>query len=160
VPEGDRALLIEFAVSLQRFVGDGLSRHREELSGDALDDLLTAWHLQEERFARLVQVLSLDPDVAPTDPDDVDRRLTEAGLIGPELRLKLRLYDEAVEAYEVTPTPSRFGTALSAADITLGSVARVFTWMDPVKETKEAIEFLFSWGRGWFRRRFRKRGRR
>jgi hypothetical protein len=161
VPQEDRKLLISFLQRLQLFTLQELVLYSPQLPGGLADDLVSAWHLQDERFARARAVLELRP--SPEHPEDemnpgeLERRLAEAGLVGPELQIKVRILDDAADAYAEQPSPTRFGDVLGAADVTLGSLTRVLTFMEPVKEVKEGIEFLFSRGRGWLRRLWRRR---
>jgi hypothetical protein len=71
-------------------------------------------------------------------------------------RLKRVLYEDALAGYEERPTPTRFGDVLAAADVTLNSLALVLPVVEGVKELKDVIEHLFSWGRGWLRRFLRR----
>jgi len=161
--ESGRDTLARFAMHLFAFVGAGLERHSREFQPEALDRVLKLWSAQEPRFQRLYAALGRsagDTRDAPLEYwPDLDERLAAAGLTGHELEFKVVLFEEAAKAHDQKPSPSKFGAALEAADVALGSLSRVFTFLDPVKEAKEAIEFLFSWGRRWFRRRFlRRRG--
>lgn len=154
----DRQAIYRFTERPFFFVGDGLERHAGELGREAFQELVVLWGAQQQRVARLagvlgVQVVTVEPTGEREEWPDVDRQLAEAGLTGSELAIKLKLFEAAAEEYERRPSRPKFGTTLQAADVTLGSLARVFAFLDPVKEAKEVIEFLFDRGRGWFRKK-------
>jgi hypothetical protein len=152
VPPQDRQALIAFLVHVHGFIGEGLGRHGGELSSLAVAELQEQWMSQESRVSRASEALRSEAGVA-------DERLDEVGLTGAELAFKLRLYYDAVEGYGSRATPTRFSDVLSAADITLGSLALILPVVDGFKEFKEVVEFIFSWGRGWIRRMLRNRRR-
>lgn len=134
---------------MHAFVASGLDQHRGELPEQYQVRLQELWQLQELRIGQASE-LRLESG------EELDSRLELAGLTGQELELKRLLYEDAVTGYEERPTPTRFADVLAAADVTLNSLALILPIVEGVKELKEVIEHLFSWGRGWLRRFLRR----
>ena len=113
---------------------EGLLLKRVTKNKGLRDSLKSAWEDVRENLKSVVK------DLHDSDPESVLDKLKENGLTGKQLEFKLNLFYWLKGRWEAERTRNWIVRVLGAMNTILGSLAKVFAQIEPVKEFKEAIE--------------------
>jgi hypothetical protein len=141
----DRQRLEEFAESVYQLLGEVVREQPQWLPPELRDDYVRAWQDAEADLGRLRQALLPEArrsaaEAPPPDQGSLDAALAASGLVGSQLRLKLRGYYRALDRFRAALAPRRLRRVLRWGDVILGSLAGVVGGAEALKELKEAVE--------------------
>lgn len=99
------------------------------------DSLNAAWEDVRKNLELVVHTLHDTHDLK-----SISDQLEKVGLTGKQLEFKLHLFYWLKERWQTEKTRNWIVRVLGAMNTILGSMAKVFAQIEPVKEFKEAIE--------------------
>ena len=114
---------------------EGLLLKRITKNKRLYDSLYSAWVDVRKNLELVVNKLHDTLDLKP-----ISDQLEKVGLTGKQLEFKLQLFNWLKERWQTEKTRNWVVRVLGAMNMILGSLAKVFAQIEPVKKFKEAIE--------------------
>jgi hypothetical protein len=143
MPFEDRQRLANFSRSAFGLLATVVQDQREWLPEELWEEYQRSLGDAERSLGQILTVLlqQQSPDFPDNPPIEfVEIRLTQAGLIGASLDLKLRGYDRARRRFTASPGRRALRIVLRWINVLLGSIVWALGTGELLKEFKEAIE--------------------
>jgi hypothetical protein len=142
-------LLRQFLRQVEKILADLSENPRPAIPGRFHESMNAAWSVVRPKFNIAIEKLQMIP------ANDIITPLDECGLLGPQLVFKLSIFQHARDKLMDHGTPKEgqqkkrrwwmrwldlFKPTLKAADVILGSLAKVLPVVEAIKEYKESLE--------------------